>query len=83
MRCDFGLDVRDMRQGPVPPGLEFARHQPVDRIGSVILPERALGGIARRFEVAIESFSHLIAPLACLGLGDRSGRDGARADNAQ
>jgi len=33
------------------------------RIGGVVLPEGTIGGIARRFEIALECFAHLIPPL--------------------
>ena len=61
---DFGLDLRQMREHPVPARLQFARDQPIGWIGSIVLPEGAVGGVARRFEVAAEGLARLIPPFS-------------------
>jgi hypothetical protein len=47
------------------------------------LPEGAVGGVARRFEVAAEGFAHLIPPLARLLLGGYGGGDCTGTDYSQ
>ncbi len=59
---DLGLDLCRMRERPVPARLQFARHQSIGWIGSIILPEGAIGSVASRFEVAAEGLPHLISP---------------------
>ena len=54
------VDQETMRERPVPARLQFARDEPVGWIGSIVLPEGAVGGVARRFEVAAEGLAHLI-----------------------
>ena len=49
MSRDLGLDLRHVRERPVPACLQFARDQPVGWIGRIVLPEGAIGGVARRF----------------------------------
>src|SRR5882757_10894750 len=80
---DLGLDLRHMRERPVPARLQFARDQPVGWIGSIVLPEGAVGGVTRRFEVAAEGLAHLIPPLACLLLGGCGSGDRAGPDHSQ
>jgi hypothetical protein len=43
MRGDPGLDLAGACEGAVPPRLQFRRHKPVLGIGSIILPEGAVG----------------------------------------
>jgi len=40
--------------------LQFARDQPIGWIGSIILPEGAVGGVVAPLEVAVEGLAHLI-----------------------
>jgi hypothetical protein len=80
---DLGLDLRHMRERPVPARLQFARDQPVGWIGRIVLPEGAIGGVARRFEIAAEGLAHLIPPLARLLLGSCGGGDRAGTDHSQ
>src|SRR5512145_2374524 len=80
---DLGLDLRHMRERPVPARLQFARDQPIGWIGSIVLPEGAVCGVARRFEVAAEGLAHLIPPLARLLLGSCGGGDRAGTDHSQ
>src|SRR5580658_10385191 len=80
---DFGLDLRHMRKRPVPARLQFACDQPVGWIGSIILPEGAVGGVARRFEVTAEGIAHMIEPLGRLLLGGCGGGDRAGTDHSQ
>ncbi|WP_368736638.1 hypothetical protein [Bradyrhizobium campsiandrae] len=80
---DLGLDLRHVCERLVPARLQFARDQPIGWIGSIVLPEGAVGGVTRRFEVAAESVAHLIPPLARLLLGGCGGGDRARADYSQ
>jgi hypothetical protein len=44
-----------VRERPVPARLQFARDQPIGRIGSIVLPEGAVGGVTRRFEWRIST----------------------------
>ena len=66
---DFAFDLRHARERLVPACLQFAGHQSIGRIGSIVLPEGAISCIARRFEIALECLAHLIPPLAGLVLG--------------
>ena len=59
----------------VPTGLQLTRDQSVQRIGSVILAEGAIGRIASRFEITQQSVTDLIASLVRRGLGRDSRRD--------
>ena len=52
MRGDLALDLRHMGERPVPARFQLASNQPVRGISGVVLTEGAVGGIARRFEVA-------------------------------
>ena len=79
----LGLDLRKTRERLVPARFQFACHEPVGRIGCIILPKGAVDCVARRFQVALERVEHMIAPLARLPLRGNSGSDGARTDNAQ
>src|SRR5215211_1895281 len=80
---DLGLDLRHMRERAVPARLQFARDQSVGWIGSIVLPEGAVGRVARRFEVAAEGLAHLIPPLARLFPGGCGGGDRAGTDHSQ
>ena len=60
MSGDLAFDLGHMRERLVPAHFEFAGHQPVGGIGGVILPEGAVGGIARRFEIATKGLADLI-----------------------
>ena len=60
MGGNFAFDLRHACERLVPARLQFASHQPIGRIGGIILPEGAIGCIARRFEIALERFAHLI-----------------------
>src|SRR3954465_11708491 len=70
---DLGLDLRHMRERPVPARLQFARDQPVGWIGSIVLPEGAVGGVARRFGVAAEGPAPPTPPLARPASGGAGG----------
>ena len=84
MRGDLALDFGDASERLIPARLQFAGDQPVGRVGGVILPEGAISGIARRFEIAAKSLAHLIPSLAAACLGCSHGRgDGAGADNGE
>lgn len=83
MRGDPGLDLAGACEGAVPPRLQFRRHKAVLRVGGVILPERAVGGVAGRFEIARERFANLIAATGGLRLSLGGGSDGARLDHPQ
>src|SRR4029077_20793487 len=39
MGSDFAFDLRHAVGGLIPTRLQFASHQPIDRVGSVVLPE--------------------------------------------
>ena len=83
MRRDLALNLRDVRERFGPARFQFASHQPVGGISSVILTEGAIGSIARRIKIAQKRLAHLIAPLASLPFGGDSGCDGAGAHNAE
>ena len=80
MGGDLAFDLCHACERLVPARLQFAGHQPVGRVGSVVLSEGAIGGIARRFEIALECFAHLIPPLVGFFLGGNGRRNGAGAD---
>src|SRR4249919_19854 len=80
---DLGLDLRHMRERPVPARLQFARDQPIGWIGSIVLPEGAISSVARRFEVATERLARLIPPLTGLLLGGCGGGDHAGTHHSQ
>lgn len=52
MLSDPALDPDDVRKRPVPARFELPGHQPVLRIGGVVLPECAVGGVTGGLEVA-------------------------------
>ena len=79
----LGFYLADARQRRVPPRLQFARHQPVGGVGGIILAEGAVGGIARRFEIAAKRLAHLVAPLRGLLLRRRRRGNSAGTDHAQ
>src|SRR5882724_2742697 len=83
MRGDPAFDITDMREGAVPPHLQFRRDQPVLGIGGVILPESPVGGVVGSFQIAAESVSDLVAATGCLHLGLGGGSDRARPDDTQ
>ena len=60
MSGDPALHLRDAGERPVPARLKLAGDQPVGRIGGVILPEGAVGGVARCFEITAKSLTHLV-----------------------
>src|SRR3546814_13215286 len=76
MRGDLALDLSDIGEGAVPSQLQFRRDQAVLRIGSVILPEGAVGSVADSFKIAAEGTLDLVAAAGCLRLsfGSRSHR---------
>ena len=47
------------------------------------MPEGAIVGIARRFEITLEGFAHLITSLAGFLLSGSGRRDGASADHCE
>ena len=83
MRGDLALDLGDTGKRPVPARLKFAGDQPVRRIGGVVLPEGAVGGIARRFKIAAKRLADLIPLVRGLGGRGRRRGDGARSDHAE
>src|SRR5215207_7995061 len=83
MRGKLALHLRHVGKRPVPARFKLARHQSVGRVRGIVLPEGPVSGIARRFEVATESVSHLIPPLSGLLGGGGGSSDGPRADNAK
>lgn len=83
MSSNLGLDVGNGDERAVPTGLQFARDHPVRRVGGIVLPEGAIGRLARGLEIARERITDLVAPFADLGLRGRGGRNGGRADHVQ
>ena len=80
---DLALDLRRVRERPVPARFKLTRHQPVRGVGGIVLPERPLGGIARRFQIATESIAHLIPSFSGFPGGSGCSGDRAWADNAK
>ena len=83
MGGDFAFDLCHANQRFVPARLQFAGDQPIGRVGGVVLPEGAIGCIARRLEIALECLAHLIPPLGGLFLGGYGRRDSAWADHGE
>ena len=83
MGGDFAFDLRHACECFVPAPFQFASHQPVGRVGSVVLPEGTIGCIARRFQIARECFAHLIPPLVGLFLGGHGRRNSAGAHHGE
>ena len=52
MRGDLAFDFGDAGERLVPARLEFASHQPIGRIGGVVLPEGAVSRVSRCFKIA-------------------------------
>ena len=82
MGGDLGFDLRPGERR-VPSRLQFAGHQSVGRVGSVVLPEGPIGCIARRFEITPERLTHLVPSLARLLLGSNGGRNSARTNDRE
>src|SRR5512139_8162 len=80
---DFAFQLGDASQGLVPADLQFTGHQPIGRVGSVVLAKGPIGGVARRREIALKRIPDLI-PLSTglLLCGDRGG-NGTRSHNRQ
>ena len=66
MSRNLALNLGYMRVQFVPARSQLARNQSIGRIDCVILPEGAIGGIARRVQITVEGVAHLIPPLARL-----------------
>jgi len=72
--------VFDLRH---PARLQFAGHQPIGRVGGIVLAEGAIGCIARRFEITPERLTHLVTLLPRLLLGSNGCRNSARANDSE
>jgi hypothetical protein len=83
MGGDLAFDLCRPRERLVPARLQFASDQPIGRVGGVVSPEGAIGGIARRFEIALECFAHLVPSLVGLFLGGHRRRNGAGTDHGE
>ena len=80
MICKTAFDICNPDKGPVPSQLQFLRHQPVLRVGSIILAEGAIGCVASRLDLSRQNVTNLIAAMdsLCFCLfrsSDRSGLD--------
>ena len=80
---NLGFDLRHAGERRVPSRLQFASHQSVGRVGSVVLPEGPIGCIARRFEITPERLTHLVPLLPRLLLGSNGCRNSARANDCE
>src|SRR6516162_8534655 len=80
---NLGFDLRHAGERRVPSRLQFASHQSVGRVGSVVLPEGPIGCIARRFEITPERLTHLVPLLPRLLLGNNRCRNSARANDGE
>src|SRR5262245_421338 len=83
MGSDLGFDLRHAGECLIPSRLQFASHQSVGRVGSVVLPEGPIGSIVRRFEITPERLTHLVPSLARLLLGSNGRRNGARTNDRE
>src|SRR5262249_33484712 len=83
MGGNLGFDLRHAGERRVPSRLQFAGHQSVSRIGSVVLPEGPIGCIARRLEITPERLTHLVPLLPRLLLGSNGCRNSARANDRE
>ena len=70
-------------EGAVPARLQFARDKAVLRIGRIVLPEGAIGGIAGRLEVANHGLACVVTLRAGLRLRSSRGFNGGRLHYAQ
>ena len=75
VRRDLRLDFGKARERLVPACFEFSRHQPVGGIGGVILAERPICRISRRFEIAQQGVADLVAHARDFGFGGGRGGD--------
>ena len=57
---DLRLDVGDATERRVPARLQFVRHEAVGGVGGVVLAPGAVGGVARRLEIAQERRTNLV-----------------------
>src|SRR5271166_621119 len=80
---DLAFNLCHPHECLVPAHFQFAGHQPIGRVGGVVLSEGAIGGIARRFEITLECFAHLITSLAGFFLSSNGRRGGASADHCK
>ncbi len=76
---DLAFDLRDPGERLVPARLQFASHQAVGRVGSVVLPEGTVSRIARGFEITLEGLTHLVSPLTGPLVSGDGRRDGTGA----
>src|SRR5438445_11410294 len=83
MGGNLGFDLRHAGERLVPSRLQFAGHQSVGRVGSVVLPEGPIGCIARRFEITPERLTHWVASVARLLLGSNGRRNSAWANDRE
>ena len=74
VRRNLGLDLADPRKRPVPSRLQFCRHEPVLRVGNIILARCPIGVVTSRLQITHQCITNLIA--AAVGL--RFGLDGCR-----
>ena len=70
-------------EGAVPACLQFAGDKAVLRIGRIVLPEGAIGGIAGRLEVANHGLACVVTLRAGLRLRSSRGFNGGRLHSAQ
>lgn len=78
-----GLERYDLREGTVPPRLQLSGHQPVCRIGGIVLPGCPIGMVAGSLEIAHQGFANLIPAAGSLRLGLRGGSDSSGFDHPQ
>jgi hypothetical protein len=81
MDSDFAFNFRNARKRLVPTCFQFTSHKTVGRVRGVVLPEGAIGCIARCFEIVPKRAAHLLPPLFSLCFGRHGRRNGARTDD--
>src|SRR5262249_57660347 len=75
--------LRHARERLVPARFQFASHQPIGRVGGIVLPEGPIRCIARGLEITLQCFTHLVPPLAGFPLSGNGCRNGAGADHGE
>jgi hypothetical protein len=83
MRGNPGPRLAGACEGAVPSRLQFRRHEPVLGIGSIIRPERPIGGIAGRLKITLQGFANLITVTGGSRLELGGGCDGAWLNHLQ
>jgi hypothetical protein len=74
MDSDLAFNFHNARKRLVPTCFQFTSHKAVGRVSGVVLPEGAIGCIARCFEIAHKRVVHAVPPLLSLCFGTTARR---------